>query len=128
MSNTALDRINATVQDFTTQQQFDNWLFELGKTKAPRNIRDKQNFIRGCQVDVWLVADSEGLLFDCDSAHVRGLCSVIAQVLDTTDDVNSVMFSDVANVTKYIPVIRKRGFQKLLNHAQTLLTSEHSVL
>lgn len=125
--STAIERINATVKDFTTQGQFDSWLMELGKKRIPYNIQQKQNFIRGCQVDVWVtVHSSEGtVLFDCESAHVRGLCSLISQVLAETVDVD---YSAFENVTRHLPVIRKRGFQKLLNHAQSLLTQHSSVL
>lgn len=126
--NTAIDRINATVQDFTTQHQFENWLFELGRIKPTHSIRQKSNFVRGCQVDVWIALDGDDLLFDCDSAYIRGLCVLIGQVLSTAEDPNQIAFSDFANVTKYIPVLRKRGFQKLLNKAQTVLTSTQDVL
>ena len=128
MSNTAIDRINATVEDFTTQQQFESWLFEMGKTKPTHNIRQKCNFVRGCQVDVWITVEGDELLFDCDSAYIRGLCAVIGQVLSSAESAEQIVFSDFANVTKYIPVLRKRGFQKLLNKAQTVLTSTQDVL
>jgi sulfur transfer protein SufE len=120
----ALNRINSTINDFTTQSQFDSWLMELGKKKIPFNIRQKENFIRGCQVDVWITTHSDGtLLFDSDSAHIRGLCSVLSQVLCETA---TVQYSAFDSVTKHIPVIRKRGFQKLLNKAQSLLTQQHN--
>ena len=124
-----LEKINNTVLSLNTQQQFDAWLFELGKNETAVNIRQKPNFVRGCEVDVWITTGADGdLIFDTDSQFVRGLCVLLQQVLNTAEDPQAVMFSDFANVTKYIPLVRKRGFQKLLNKAQSLLTSTQDVL
>ena len=79
-------------------------------------------------MDVWITVEGDELLFDCDSAYIRGLCAVIGQVLSSAESAEQIVFSDFANVTKYIPVLRKRGFQKLLNKAQTVLTSTQDVL
>lgn len=125
----SLEKINNTVQGLNTQQQFDAWLFELGKHEVSVNIRQKTNFVRGCEVDVWITTGADGdLIFDTDSQFVRGLCVLLQQVLNTVEEPQAITFSDFANVTKYIPLVRKRGFQKLLNKAQSLLTSTQDVL
>lgn len=124
-----IEKINNTVTGLNTQAQFDEWLFELGKNEITHNIRKKPNYVRGCEVDVWITCGTDGkLIFDTDSQFVRGLCVLLEQVLNTVEDPQAVMFSDFANVTKYIPLVRKRGFQKLLNKAQSMLTSTQDVL
>lgn len=124
-----LDKINNTVLGLNTQQQFEAWLFELGKNVITYDIRQKSNYVRGCEVDVWITCGADQkLIFDTDSQFVRGLCALLEQVLNTAEDPHAISFSDFANVTKYIPLVRKRGFQKLLNKAQSLLTSTQDVL
>jgi cysteine desulfuration protein SufE len=72
---------------------FDNWedkyeyIIDLGKKLQPLDLRFKveENKIKGCQSQVWLVADEQGgrIFFkaDSDAVIVRGLVSMLIRVL-----------------------------------------------
>jgi cysteine desulfuration protein SufE len=72
---------------------FDNWedkyeyIIDLGKKLQPLDPKFKveENKIKGCQSQVWLVADeSNGRIFfkaDSDAVIVRGLVSMLIRVL-----------------------------------------------
>ena len=87
-----------TIQDIEDEiveefSLFDNWedkyeyIIDLGKKLAPLNPEFKidENKIKGCQSQVWLVADEHGgrIFFkaDSDAVIVRGLVSMLIRVL-----------------------------------------------
>lgn len=72
---------------------FDNWedkyeyIIDLGKKLQPLDLKYKveENKIKGCQSQVWLVADEQhGRIYfkaDSDAVIVRGLVSMLIRVL-----------------------------------------------
>jgi cysteine desulfuration protein SufE len=87
-----------TIQDIEDEivdefSLFDNWedkyeyIIDLGKKLEPLSLEYKieENKIKGCQSQVWLVADEEnGRIFfkaDSDAVIVRGLVSMLIRVL-----------------------------------------------
>lgn len=82
--------IDVTVDDILeTLSFFDSWeerykyIIDLGKELPPMDdaLKAEENIVRGCQSQVWLVADTSGdtLTFQVDSdAHiVKGLLAVV---------------------------------------------------
>lgn len=124
-----LQKYRNLVADFNTPQQYLNWLMELGKKSAVSNRSKfcvKENFVRGCQDDVWITVESSDtsitVLLDSDAQIVRGAGSVICSIVAncTKDQVAKLQYSDFKEIFQYLPVLRQRGIQIILNKIQQL--------
>lgn len=89
-----METIQETENEITDEfSLFDNWedkyeyIIDLGKKLEPLDpvFKVEENKIKGCQSQVWLVADEvDGKLFfkaDSDAVIVRGLVSMLIRVL-----------------------------------------------
>jgi cysteine desulfuration protein SufE len=90
----AVQTIEATEEEITDEfSLFDNWedkyeyIIDLGKKLEPLSseFKTEENKIKGCQSQVWLVADEhDGRIFfkaDSDAVIVKGLVSMLIRVL-----------------------------------------------
>lgn len=86
----------------------------------------RENFVRGCENDVWIKVlfnnDQPTVLIDSDSQLVRGVGSVVSSVLSkcTKDQIAELKYNDFKELFKYLPVARQRGVQIILNKIQQL--------
>jgi cysteine desulfuration protein SufE len=109
---------------------FDNWedkyeyIIDLGKKLQPLNAQFKaeENKIKGCQSQVWLVADEQdGRIFfkaDSDAVIVRGLVSMLIRVLSghTPDEIISTKldFINKIGMTTHLAQTRSNGLLSMV--------------
>jgi cysteine desulfuration protein SufE len=109
---------------------FDNWedkyeyIIDLGKKLRPLDAKFKieENKIKGCQSQVWLVADeNEGRIFfkaDSDAVIVRGLVSMLIRVLSghTPEEIiNSKLdFINKIGMTTHLAQTRSNGLLSMV--------------
>jgi len=109
---------------------FDNWedkyeyIIDLGKKLQPLDPQFKveENKIKGCQSQVWLVADEQdGRIFfkaDSDAVIVRGLVSMLIRVLsDHTPDeiINARLdFINKIGMTTHLAQTRSNGLLSMV--------------
>ena len=124
-----------TIQDIEDEiveefSLFDNWedkyeyIIDLGKKLAPLNPEFKidENKIKGCQSQVWLVADEHGgrIFFkaDSDAVIVRGLVSILIRVLSghTTDEIINAKldFINKIGMTNHLAQTRSNGLLSMV--------------
>lgn len=109
---------------------FDNWtdkyeyIIELGK-KLPalsEEHKTEDNKIKGCQSNVWLVADlNEGRLYfnaDSDAVIVKGLVSMLIRVLSghTPEQIvnSDLYFIDKIGMTQHLAQTRSNGLLSMV--------------
>jgi sulfur transfer protein SufE len=123
-----IEKFNNTVCDFTQPQQYTAWLLELGKNlpvKDRAKLCVRENFVRGCQDDVWITVnfDNNQCAVQCDSSAntMRGVLSIIKSVVTncTKDQVLALQYNDFKPIFRYLPAIRQRGIQIILNKIQS---------
>ena len=109
---------------------FDNWedkyeyIIDLGKKLQPLDPKFKveENKIKGCQSQVWLVADeTDGRIFfkaDSDAVIVRGLVSMLIRVLSghTPDEmINAKLdFINKIGMTTHLAQTRSNGLLSMV--------------
>ena len=109
---------------------FDNWedkyeyIIDLGKKLQPLDPQFKveENKIKGCQSQVWLVADREdGRIFfkaDSDAVIVRGLVSMLIRVLSghTPDEIINAKldFINKIGMTTHLAQTRSNGLLSMV--------------
>ena len=124
-----------TIQDIEDEiveefSLFDNWedkyeyIIDLGKKLAPLNPEFKidENKIKGCQSQVWLVADEHGgrIFFkaDSDAVIVRGLVSMLIRVLSghTYDEIihAKLDFINKIGMTTHLAQTRSNGLLSMV--------------
>jgi cysteine desulfuration protein SufE len=109
---------------------FDNWedkyeyIIDLGKKLEPLDPKFKidENKIKGCQSQVWLVADErEGRIFfyaDSDAVIVRGLVSMLIRVLSghTPEEIldATLEFIDKIGMKNHLAQTRSNGLLSMV--------------
>lgn len=109
---------------------FDNWedkyeyIIDLGKKLQPLDPKFKveENKIKGCQSQVWLVADETGgrIFFkaDSDAVIVRGLVSMLIRVLSghTPDEIINAKlgFINKIGMTTHLAQTRSNGLLSMV--------------
>ena len=109
---------------------FDNWedkyeyIIDLGKKLQPLapQFKIEENKIKGCQSQVWLVADeNDGRIFfkaDSDAVIVRGLVSMLIRVLSghTPDDIikTKLDFINKIGMTTHLAQTRSNGLSSMV--------------
>ena len=109
---------------------FDNWedkyeyIIDLGKKLQPLDPKFKvdENKIKGCQSQVWLVADEvDGSIFfkaDSDAVIVRGLVSMLIRVLSghTPDAIINAKldFINKIGMTSHLAQTRSNGLLSMV--------------
>jgi cysteine desulfuration protein SufE len=109
---------------------FDNWedkyeyIIDLGKKLEPLDPKFKidENKIKGCQSQVWLVADErEGRIFfyaDSDAVIVRGLVSMLIRVLSghTPEEIldATLGFIDKIGMKNHLAQTRSNGLLSMV--------------
>jgi cysteine desulfuration protein SufE len=120
---------------------FDDWedkyrfIIDLGKSlpHLPETDKQDENLVRGCQSQVWLVAehdpeaDTVRLRIDSDAHIVRGLIAIVLAMYDghTPDE---ILAWDVENVfeelelLKHLSPTRGNGLRALIGRIRALAT------
>ncbi len=109
---------------------FDNWedkyeyIIDLGKKLQPLDSKFKveENKIKGCQSQVWLVADeSDGRIYfkaDSDAVIVRGLVSMLIRVLSghTSQEIldAKLEFIDKIGMKNHLAQTRSNGLLSMV--------------
>jgi len=109
---------------------FDNWedkyeyIIDLGKKLQPlaSQFKIEENKIKGCQSQVWLVADeNEGRIFfkaDSDAVIVRGLVSMLIRVLSghtPNEIINAKLdFINKIGMTTHLAQTRSNGLLSMV--------------
>jgi sulfur transfer protein SufE len=117
------------IERFTNQSAFNDWLLTLepsATSEVAKLVRHPENFIRGCQVSTWILAQSHSgawqFKFDSDSASSRGITRILVSVLSgkTTAEIQAISFRDLAFLAVYLPSVKKKGLQAMLNHVKKI--------
>jgi cysteine desulfuration protein SufE len=127
---------------------FDNWedkyeyIIDLGKKlePLPSEYKTDENKIKGCQSQVWLVANEEnGRIFfkaDSDAVIVRGLVSMLIRVLSghTHDEIINAKldFINKIGMTTHLAQTRSNGLlsmvKQMKNYALAYKLKEQNVI
>ncbi len=119
---------------------FDSWedrykyIIDLGKELPPMDQADKteQHLVRGCQSQVWLVAERQGdkLYFqaDSDAFIVKGLLGVVLAAFNAKTPAQIAAFDIDAyferlNLLKHLSSTRGNGLQAMVKKIQAIAAS-----
>ena len=85
-----------------------------------------QNFVAGCQSQVWLEGRDEptGWEFEMtsDSFMVKGIGSIVCKCLSghTTEELEQITFYDFKDIAKHFSQQRKQGIQAIINKCKLI--------
>ena len=126
MSN-KLKIYNDKVKNFVSTEQFIDWLFLLGDVEhITENIRQKENYVKGCQSDVWITVtrqnDTFNFIIDSDINFVRGIGKILTEVYSgyTAEEISKIKFAHFKNIAQYLTLPRKKGMQIMINKIHNL--------
>ena len=122
---------------------FDDWedkyrfIIDLGKSlpELPEGLRTEDNLVRGCQSQVWLVADRDPdsgclqLRIDSDAHIVRGLIAIVMAVYDGRRPADILEFDiealfDDLELLKHLSPTRGNGLRALIGRIRALAAEE----
>ena len=116
-----LQQYKDTVNSFRTAEEFDTWLLTLSQSipvETSKEIRLRSNLVRGCEIQTWLdvtkTEDGYYLRYDSDSAMNRSLAKIIVDICNS-QDINTLQFYDLNDITQFLTVNKKKGMQLMLN-------------
>lgn len=101
-------------------------MIALGSETVYEVERSSNNFVHGCQSQVWIEAKEEptGWEFhlDSDSFMVKGIGSVVCRCLSghTTDELENITFYDFKELAAYFSQQRKQGIQAIINKCKSI--------
>lgn len=98
-------------------------VIELSDRDSVPEIRIEDNIVHGCQSRVWVVLQEDSVVFDSDSAFVKGLLTAIVSRLDTLDKVQNVAMDqyEFLNVDK-VTFQRLKGVDSFITRLRELST------
>ena len=133
MLNT-IDRVVNTVQDFSSPNQFNAWLMQVGVDATADNIPKlcvTANSVRGCSTNVWISSNRKDALetwsfnFYSDTTMTNGIGSILTSAFNglTTEQVNDVSFSDFNFLATHLTLAKKKGLQSMINHIKRIVNT-----
>lgn len=124
----SLEQYTATFEDVQDQAALQKILLSLAK-QLPDNysLRTNQNYMYGCQSDVWLAGSCENnrwrFSFDSNSLMVKGIGKIVLDCFNdlTADEIRSINFFAFKNIAARLPHERQRGLQFIINRIHTIV-------
>jgi cysteine desulfuration protein SufE len=124
----SLEQYTATFEDAQDQAALQKILLSLAK-QLPDNysLRTNQNYMYGCQSDVWLAGSCENnrwrFSFDSNSLMVKGIGKIVLDCFNdlTADEIRSINFFSFKNIASRLPHERQRGLQFIINRIHTIV-------
>ena len=125
----SLEKIQNTVNDFTSTDQFMNWLMEVGRVShGPelQSICKDENHVRGCTTNVWIsgnkIKDKWYFGFYSNTRFTSGVVSLVCEGCNglTSDQINQVVFTDFDWLSKNLTLNKKKGLQAMLNRIKDI--------
>lgn len=97
-------------------------LLDYGKS-VPDNhsIRTKDNYINGCQSQVWIVGNNTDnrwtFTLDSDAIMVKGIGKIVLDTFNdlTTEEILSISFQQFKSLAVTLSTQRQRGLQAIIN-------------
>jgi cysteine desulfuration protein SufE len=101
-------------------------MISLGSQTVYEVDRTQENFVHGCQSQVWIDGKLEptGWEFhlDSDSYMVKGIGSVVCRCLSghTNEELENITFYDFKDLAMYFSQQRKQGMQAIINKCKLI--------
>ena len=98
-------------------------IIELSDADSHPEIRQDENIVHGCQSRVWVILQEDNIVFDSDSAFVKGLLTAITAELKTLNDIQNVAMEnyEFLNVDK-VTFQRLKGVDSFMTRLRELST------
>jgi len=115
-----------SAKELHTIDAFWVWLDELGETINEPYIRTQQNYVNGCQSQVWIVGNVRNgvwnFVADSDSRMVRGICRIVLDVFNgcSSEQIAAIKFHDFKPLAQMLTGLRQRGLQAVINRFHTI--------
>lgn len=118
------------IKDFDSVEVFYDMLMENGKKIAKNkqyNIRQQENFVNGCQSQVWLTGsfanDQWKFLFETDTYMVYGIGKIILDTFNnlSSAEIKQITYHDFKPVASVLSSQRQRGLQAIINKIHTIV-------
>jgi len=125
-----LEKYNRAVTKFKTKEEFNNWMITLGKsldTPDPRQIRHRENFVKGCQNNAWLCILNNKLSFDSTSEYTKGMGKILLDVYSSAENPTKINFIDFRYITQGLSREEISGFSKMISKIHSLTKEQNSV-
>jgi sulfur transfer protein SufE len=124
----SLEQYTATFEDAQDQAALQKILLSLAK-QLPDNysLRTNQNYMYGCQSDVWLAGSCENnrwrFSFDSNSLMVKGIGKIVLDCFNdlTADEIRSINFFAFKKIAARLPHERQRGLQIIINRIHIIV-------
>lgn len=124
----SIEKYTEIFTDIKNHSQLQQMLLSLAK-QIPDNhsLRSNENYLYGCQSDVWLSGICErnqwSFQFDSDSQMVKGIGKIITDCFNglDTEKILSINFFAFRQIAATLPGERQRGFQFIINRIHTIV-------
>ena len=111
------------IRDSLESMDFYEAIIELSDGESNPDIRIDDNIVHGCQSRVWVMLQEDKVMFDSDSAFVKGLLTAITSKLNTLEDIQNIDMKDYdfLNVNK-VTFQRLKGVDSFMTRLRELST------
>lgn len=106
------------------------YVLDFGSDKNPDIERLQENFVYGCQSEVWVdgLEEAVGWKFRLvsDAYIVNGIGNIMCDCMEglSTPEVEALQWEDFAPLGRYLSQQRKQGMQAILNKCKRIVRGE----
>lgn len=127
-----LENFTKQVQNFTSYEEFDNWLMTLSPSITPSEswkIRVPENRVRGCELETWITGTKDhgvwAFEYDSQAQINQGMAFVVCESFSglTTEQAQQLQFDKFVSISQFLTMRKKRGLQAMINHIHALTQS-----
>lgn len=130
MSIEKLIEYTELVKSFDNTEFLYDMFMENGKALAKKkdfNIRQQQNYVSGCQSQVWIVGEQKNnqwtFLFETDTYMVYGIGKILLDTFNNlpASEIKKITYHDFKPIAAVLSSQRQRGLQAIINKIHTIV-------
>jgi cysteine desulfuration protein SufE len=130
MSIEKLNEYIELVKSFDNTEFLYDMFMENGKAFAKKkdyNIRLQENYVSGCQSQVWVVGQKQGnawtFLFETDTYMIYGIGKILLDTFNNlpAEEIKKITYHDFKPIAAVLSSQRQRGLQSIINKIHTIV-------
>ena len=130
MSIEKLNKYIELVKSVDNTEFLYDMFMEDGKALAKKkdyNIRLQENYVSGCQSQVWIVGQKQGdawtFLFETDTYMIYGVGKILLDTFNNlpAEEIKKITYHDFKPIAAVLSSQRQRGLQAIINKIHTIV-------
>jgi len=129
----SIEKLNGYIElikSFDDTEFLYDMFMENGKALAKKkdfNIRLQENYVSGCQSQVWIVGqkhnDTWTFLFETDTYMIYGIGKILLDTFNNlpAEEIKKITYHDFKPIAAVLSSQRQRGLQSIINKIHTIV-------